>query len=145
MLTETNNITIKTVDIKTIDINNNILIDQKWKLYKVGWEKWIDEPTGEVGSDFFCWVYFIQHNIRRDYLITIFDKEAKLCDLKNSFVINYEVKCGEIRRKNWNFDNEFVHIFDYNEFFKCEHFTKQYQEWYFEVKQYNNFKQELLF
>lgn len=134
--------------IEKIDINNNIIIEQKWNFYKMGWEKWIDETTGKVGSDFFCWVYFIEHNLNKrfDYLITIFDKEAKLDDLKNSFVINYEVNCGEIRRKNSNFDNELIHIFDYNEFFKCEQFTKEYQKWYFEVKQNNiNLKQETLF
>ena len=134
--------------IEKIDINNNIIIEQKWNFYKMGWEKWTDETTGKVGSDFFCWVYFIEYNPNKrfDYLITIFDKEAKLDDLKNSFVINYEVNCGEIRRKNWNFDNELIHIFDYNKFFKCEQFTKEYQKWYFEVKQNNiNLKQETLF
>lgn len=140
MLTKINNKIIE-----KIDINNNIIIDQKWNFYKMGWEKWTDKSTGKFCSDFFCWVYFIQNNIRCDYLITIFDKEAKLDDLRNSFVINYEVNCGEVKRKNWNFDNELIHIFDYNEFFKCEQFTKAYQKWYFEVTQFLNLKQTLLF
>lgn len=131
--------------IEKININNNIIIDQKWYFYKMGWEKWINETTGKVGSDFFCWVYFIEHNLNKrfDYLITIFDKEAKLDDLKNSFVINYEVNCGEIRRKNNNFDYEKIHIFDYNEFFKCEQFAKEYQEWHKSTQK--TFSQETLF
>ena len=142
MITEENNEIIETIG---ININSNIIINQKWNIYKIGWEKWTNKITGKVGSDFFCWIYSIQNNIRCDYLITIFDKEAKLDDLKNSFVINYEVNCGEIRRKGWNFDYEKIHIFDYNEFFKCEQFTKEYQKWYFEIRQSPNLEQQLLF
>lgn len=127
-------------------INSNVLFGDGYKIYQIMLETVVDNITKKKENYFMVFVRLSnKDNIHKwDFIIDIQANDNnsifKLNDLKTEKII-YQNNKQYLDYKPLN-----VKLFDYNELFKCEQFTKKYQKWYLDVtKEQSTFEQKLLF
>lgn len=127
-------------------INSNVSFGSGYKIYQIMLETVVDEINKKEENYFMVFVRLSdKDNIHyEDFIIDIHanveNSIVKLNDFKTEKIIYQNNKqyidCNSLG----------VNLFDYNELFKCEQFTKKYQKWYLDVtKEQSTFEQQLLF